>query len=193
MPKIILGSGDITQFKGDAAVIPCDADLNYKKNNRILQYLAYGSDTLLRYKKLSREEAEKRKKCEKYLLQELSAIGRVELGHAVITQSYGLGVKHFIFFPYEDNENPDEILDSITLHQATRAAFALAALYKLETLAIPVIKKRFRKRDKANDFLMSFLPSKTPKTLTDEDVMNIFVVVSKEFENTSLKEITLYR
>lgn len=193
MPKIILGSGDITRFKGDAAIIPCDVDLNYKRSNRILQYLAYGSDTLLRYKRLSKEESEKRKECEKHLLKELSAIGRVTLGHAVITQSYGLGVKHFIFFPFEDYENPDEILNSNILHQATRAAFSLAVLYKLETLAIPLIKKRFRKRDMLNDFILSLFTKKSPQVLSDEDIMNIFIVVSKEYENTCLKEITLYR
>lgn len=193
MPKIILGSGDITRFKGDAVIIPCDADLNYRKSNRILQHLAYGTDTVFRYKKLSREEAEKRKNCETHLVKELSAIGRISLGNAVITQSYGFGVKNFIFFPYEDYENPDEILDSITLHQATRAAFTLAALYNVETLAIPLIKKRFRKRDILNDFIGSLFTKKSPHVLSDEDIMNIFVVVSKEYENTSLKEITLYR
>lgn len=193
MPKIILGSGDITNFKGDAAIIPCDVDLNYKRSNRILLYLAYATDTILRYKKLSKDEAEKRKNSERHLLKELSAIGRVTLGHAVITKSYGFAVKNFIFFPYEDYENPDQMLDSITLHQATRAAFTLAVLYKVETLAIPVIKKRFRKRDMLNDFILSLFTKKSPQVLSDEDIMNIFIVVSKEYENTCLKEITLYR
>ncbi|HUD44911.1 MAG TPA: macro domain-containing protein [Patescibacteria group bacterium] len=193
MPKIILGSGSISRFTGDAVVVPSDTDLTYKKSNRILQYLAYGSDTDYSYKKISKEEREKRKECEVHLLKELSGIGHIELGHAVITKSYGLPVTNLIFLPYEDHDSPDEILDSVTLHQATRAAFTLATLYNVKTIAIPIIKKHFRKKDMINDFITRIFNKEALKILSEDEIMNIMIGVSREYNNTSLEEITLYR
>ena len=40
MAKIVLESGSILSFKGDALICFCDSDLTFKKNNPILQFFS---------------------------------------------------------------------------------------------------------------------------------------------------------
>lgn len=199
MPKILLGSGDATKFIGDAVVIPCDADLTYKKGNHLVQSLLMSPDLDMRHKKSTRiirslfdkvaAEGEN-----KELYKELSAIGYCEIGNAVITKAYKhKQVKHIIFFPYTNHDNSEDKISTVLLHQALRSAFTLASLYELQTIAIPAIQIKDSKKEFWEEILGSFFSSNKNTLMTQGEMQSIIVAVSKEYNNTSLREIMIYR
>lgn len=140
-------------FEGDGIVVPCDVDLTYSKSNEIIREISA--------------------KAGPKLSEELAAIGFCELGHAVITQAYGLPVKKLIFLPYIDRNNSERI-DFILFHQAVRSALSLASLYGLKTLAIPVLSNIL------------------PNSKNEHEVEDIIEGITKTFVSPSLKELSLF-
>lgn len=173
MPKIILQNGEITGFQADAIVCPTDINLTDKANKWINSILdKAGLD----------------------LTKEISAIGRAEIGNAVITQAYNFKkLKHLIFFPISDQEDEKHKLNFILLHQALRSAFNLATLYNLKTLAIPLFSLKRPKEDFFSNLIKSLFGNENEKELTKEGMMNIIIGISREYKNTSLETITIYR
>jgi len=194
MPKISLQNGDIALFKGGAVVCPCNSDLTYKRDNYILKKLADKERESQIYHKVIKALRIHEKKSNKGLLNELSAIGSCEIGNAVITKGYSFPFKHIIFLPYKDNETPGEVIDFILLHQALRAAFTLASLYGVKTLAIPLLHTKEADNDWLSKVFRSVLTSNvSKKSLSEYEVLNIITGVAKEFDKTSLTEITIYK
>lgn len=151
--KVSKLSGNITVFEGDGIVVPCDVDLTYRKTNDVVRDI--------------------NTKAGNKLWEELANIGYCEIGHAVITQAYGLPVKKLIFLPYIDRDNSQRI-DFILFHQAVRSALSLASLYGLKTLAIPV------------------LPNILPNSKNEHEVEDIIEGITKTFVSPSLKELSLF-
>lgn len=191
MVKITLGNGAISEFEGDAIVSFCDTDISYAKNNPILQLLKYpnqeGYKNLVKSKLFASEKEGKNK-----LLKELSAIGYVSIGNAIITKAYDFNVKNFIFIPFIDHDEEGNHITSVLLHQALRSAFTLATLYGLKTLAIPALRIRVPKQE-LMDRMMSIFDNKPRKALTDDEIFNIVITISKEFDKQSLEEVIVYR
>ena len=159
-------SKNIAEFKGDVIIYPCDCDLTYRK-------------TLL-------EKAGDR------LLKEMNAIGFCKIGNAVITQGYELRCKHIVFIPIINHET-DETIDSNTLHTAIHNAFTLAELYKLKTIGIASFQTN-RKRGSTIDKLKSFLftgdYNPEQRKIEVEDMIN---AIAKNFNNTSIEKITIFK
>ena len=192
MPKIILETDNIKNFNGDAILCYCDIDLANSKSNQILQILKYpnqeGYRNLLRSKILNNDKNSKSD-----LLKELSAIGEIQIGNAVITNGYELNVKYFIFIPFIEADNPDYHITSITLHQAIRSALQLASAYKLEKIALPILKIKIPRRSYFDKLMSLIFENKSPKIMTEDEILDITVAISKEFNNSSLKEIVIYK
>lgn len=176
-PKITLRKGHVTDFEGDAIIIPSDVELTNKKASSIVQrVLETNNDDLLK---------------------EISSIGYCEIGNAVITQGYSLKVKHLIFLPYCDSDNEENKADFILLHQAFRSAFNLASLYKVKTIAIPIFRFKVRKRnfiDKSLNLEIfgSLFGQTESKGLKDNEIEDIIISVISEFKNTSIEELCLF-
>ena len=81
----------------------------------------------------------------------------------------------------------------ILLHQALRAAFNLAAIYGINTLAITLPSPKFPEEEAFIKFAKSMLEIKPKKELQNEEMMNIVIGISEEYTNSSLKEISIYR
>lgn len=71
------------------------------------------------------------------LVLELSSIGYIDLGNAIITNGYSSKYSKLIFIPYFDENNRKSKLTNILMHKALRNAFNLASLYKVRTLTFP--------------------------------------------------------
>jgi len=192
MPKITIGKGTITNFSGDAIVIPCDTDLTYKKGNAVLQYFADISRENDGYRHVVNSTWEKAREYESNLLKELAAIGSCEMGNAVITKAYSLKVKNFIFLPFFDHNDQENKMDFVLLHQALRAALNLASIYEVKTLAIPLASPKFPKEEAFVKFVNSLFEIKPKKGLRNEEMMDIIISVSGEYKN-SIDEICIYR
>lgn len=172
MPKISFREGGISDFEGDAIVVPCDTDLSYSKaNEAIRSVLTKGGPDLL---------------------QEVSAIGFCEIGHAVITKGYNLNAKHIIFLAYTDQGKGESWLNFVLLHQALKNAFNLAVLYGATTLAIDLAPLQVRKSRPLRKLLSKVLGSEPPKGLTIDEVVDVVKGVSGGYKET-LKEIVIYR
>ena len=193
MAKIILESGSILSFKGDALICFCDSDLTFKKNNPILQFFSAKTRANSSQKMVVNQSYEKNKEEEDLLLKELSAIGSCEIGNAVITKAYGLGVKHFIFVPYIDNENPDNRINYVLFHHALRSAFTLANLYDIKRLAIPTLRAKVAKKEFMDKIIDGVFETKKQDLLNEKELTDITVAIIKEFENQSMQEIVIYR
>lgn len=173
MPEIKLQNGEIAGFKGDAIICPSDVNLTDKESNKWIDSILdkAGSD----------------------LTKELSAIGYAEIGNAVITKAYDLKVKHLIFLPIADQEDEKHKLDFILFHQAMRAAFNLATLYDLKSLAVPLFSLKRPKEDFFSNLIKSLFGNENEKELTKEGMMDIIIGILREYKNTSLETITIYR
>lgn len=193
MPKITLSTGNITDFTGDAIIIPCDTDLTYKRGNAIIQYFADISRKNDSYRRVVNSVWEKAKEYEKNLFKELTAIGYCEIGNVIITKAYLFEVKNFIFMPFFDHNDTDNKMNYVLLHQALRSAFNLATLYDIKTLAIPLPSITFPKEETFIKFVKSLLEITPKKGLQNEEVVDIIMGVSEEYQNTSLENVMIYR
>ena len=193
MVKIILESGSILSFKGDALICFCDSDLTLKKNNRILQTLFEKTKLNSSQKNVVNKSYAYSKEQEDNLLKELSAIGFCEIGNAVITKAYDIGVKHFIFVPYIDNEDSNDKLNFVLFHKALRSAFTLANLYGVKSLAVPIIRTKIPKKEFMDKVISQVFDTKKEVTLNEKELTDIIIAISKEFEGQSLEEIFIYR
>lgn len=178
MPKITLQTGDISKFSGDALVLPCDAELGFKRANTTVQRVFERAGPAL--------------------LKEILTIEFCEIGHVIQTNAYDLGVKHIIFLPYTDHNNPKNSIDFILLHQSLRCLFTMASLYKIATLAIPLFSlKRKRKSFKEKlldlDILDILFNNSHEESLTEGQVEDIIMGICPEFEKQSLQEVVIYK
>lgn len=172
MPTINLSSGKLTDFKGDGLIIGSETDLTSTSNKTVKELLELGGKSL---------EAE------------LLAVGYSSLGNAVITKGHELKVKNIIFIPIKDSYDPQNLMDSKLLHQAIRAAFTLADIYKIKTLAIPMLNPGIKKRPIWDKIVSKFTGDNQPQPLTDDEVLSIIMSVAKDFEKSSIKEISVYK
>ncbi len=193
MAKIILESGSILSFKGDALICFCDSDLTLKKNNRILQTFFEKTKLNSSQKNVINKSYGQSKEREDNLLKELSAIGFCEIGNAVITKAYDIDVKHFIFVPYIDNDNPNDKLNFVLFHRALRSAFTLANLYGVKSLAVPILRTKIAKKELMDKVISQVFDTKKETTLNEKELTDIIVAISKEFEGQTLEEIFIYR
>lgn len=193
MIKIILESGNILSFKGDALICFCDSDLTLKKNNRILQAFAAKTKLNSSQKNVINKSYSQSKEQEDNLLKELSAIGFCEIGNAVITKAYDIDVKHFIFVPYVDNDNPNNKLNFVLFHRALRSAFALANLYGVKSLAVPILRTKIAKKEFMDKVISQVFDTKKETTLNEKELTDIIIAISKEFEGQTLEKIFIYR
>ncbi|PJC54891.1 MAG: hypothetical protein CO028_00080 [Candidatus Levybacteria bacterium CG_4_9_14_0_2_um_filter_35_21] len=193
MAKIILESGSILFFKGDALICFCDSDLTLKKNNPVLQFFSAKTRVNSSQKNVVNKSYTQSKDQEDNLLKELSAIGFCEIGNAVITKAYDIDVKHFIFAPYIDNDNPDDKLNFVLFHRALRSAFALANLYGVKSLAVPILRTKIVKKEFMDKVISQVFDAKKDITLNEKELTDIIIAISKEFQNQTLEEIFIYR
>jgi len=193
MIKIILESGNILSFKCDALICFCDSDLTLKKSNRILQAFFEKTKLNSSQKNVINKSYSQSKEQEDNLLKELSAIGFCEIGNAVITKAYDIDVKHFIFVPYIDNDNPNDKLNFVLFHRAIRSAFTLANLYGVKSLAVPILRTKIAKKEFMDKVMSEVFDIKKQEALSEKELTDIIIAISKEFENQSLEEIFIYR
>ena len=171
MPKITLQNGNIATFQGDAIICPSDVDLSFRKANKWVTEIF--------------EEAGFTE-----LSKELAVIGSCDIGNAVITKGYKLKAKHLIFLPYTNYDDIGNTTDYVLFHQSLRSAFTLAKIYNLERVAIPLLE--IRSRMNFFERILHEALDKKIKKLKSEEVMNIIIGVSNEF-NDLLKEVVIYR
>jgi len=193
MAKIILESGNILSFKGDALICFCDSDLTVRKNNPILSAFAAKTKSNSSQKLVINRSYAQSKEQEDNLLKELSAIGFCEIGNAVITKAYDIDVKHFIFAPYINNDDSDDRLNFVLIHRALRSAFTLANLYGAKSLAVPIIRTKIAKKEFMDKVISQVFDTKKEVTLNEKELTDIIIAISKEFEGQSLEEIFIYR
>lgn len=172
MPTITLASGKLTDFKGDCIVCGTVTDLTATTNKNIKELLEMAG---------------------KDLETELLALGYCALGNALITKGHGLKVKHIIFVPIRDNFDPNNLMDSSILHQSIRSALTLASIYKIRTLAMTMLNPGIKKRPIWDKVVSKFTGDNQQQPLTDDEVLSIIMSVAKDFEKSSLKEISVYK
>lgn len=171
--NIKIATGDIIDFEGETIIIPCSSDLTSKRIGIVPKILEKGGNDLIR---------------------ELTARGYCEVGYAVIVQGYGLKAKHLIFMPISDHNNEDSRVNFVGLHQSIRAAFTLADLYKAKSVAIAGIHISSKRRN----FFVSlwdkyFGDNGEAKTLSSDEIEDIIISTSKNLENSTIKELVLYK
>lgn len=172
MPTITLSSGKLTDFRGDCIVSSAETDLTSNSNKNVKELLGIGG---------------------KGLEAELLAVGFSSLGNAVITKAHDLKVRHIIFIPIKDSYDPQNQMDSKLLHQAIRSALTLADIYIVKTLAMPMLNPGIKKRPIWDKIIGKFTGDDQPKPLTDDEVLSIIMSVAKDFEKSSIKEISIYK
>ncbi len=172
MLKIDLREGDISKFRGDAIVIPSDVDLTYPKANEAIRSVL--------------------KKGGPDLLQEVSAVGFCEIGHATITKGYNLDARHVIFLAYTDRDRKESRLHFVLLHQALKNAFNLAVLYGAKTLAIDLAPLQAGKSNLLKEVLSKVLDTERPEGLTIDEMVDVVKGVSGGYKET-LQEVVIYR
>lgn len=187
--NIQISTGDITSFDGDVIIIPCDSELTYTK--------AFSPNS--RYP-LFKHESEKSlvkqifEKSGKELIREVTTIGFCEIGYAVTVQAYELKAKRLIFMPVADHNNEEVRVNYIGVHQSLRAAFTLADLYKAKSVAVAGIHIPSKRKN----FFMSLWnkllnDGSEIKPLGDDEVEDIVISTSKNLENSSIKELVIYK
>lgn len=171
--NIKIATGDITDFNGDVVIVPCDSELTSKRIGIVPKILEKGGNDLVR---------------------ELSAIGYGEIGNSIITKGYELKAKNVIFMPIYDHNNEDSRVNFVGLHQSLRSAFTLADLYKAKSVAIAGIHISSKRRN----FFVSlwdkyFGDNGEAKILGSDEIEDIIISTSKNFENSSIKELVIYK
>lgn len=171
--NIQISTGDITDFKGEAIIIPCSSDLTSKRIGIVPRILEKGGNDLIR---------------------ELTAIGYCEVGNAVIVQGYELKTRDVIFMPVASHTNEEAQINYVGLHQALNAAFTLADLYKAKSVAIAGIHIPSKRKN----FFISlwdkyFGDNCEAKTLDSDGIEDIIISTSKNFESSTIKELVIYK
>lgn len=171
--NIQISTKDITFFDGDCLICPCDSELTSKRIGIIPKILEKGGKDLLR---------------------ELAAVGYCEVGNAVIVQGYELKVKNIIFMPIIDNSNEEYRINFVGLHQSFRAAFDLADLYKAKSVAVAGIHISSKRRVFLKSLWNKYFSNNSETgVLSDGEVEDIIISTSKNFENSTIKELVIYR
>lgn len=174
--NIQIESDNITDFEGDAIICPCDCDLTYKKTGIVQNLLDQGGSDLIR---------------------ELTSIGYCELGNAIIVKGHDLKTKNIIFMPISDHNNEDIRTNYLALHQSLRNAFTLAEIYKAKSVAIGaigMIKKRKRLWDFINKLPGNLFEEGVElQILSSDEVEDIVISISKDFDKSSIKEVHIYK
>lgn len=187
--NIQIATEDIVDFTGDMIIIPCDSELSYTRS--FFPNPKYPLFTHESKKSLIKKVIDK---AGKELIRELTAIGYCEMGFAIIVQGYGLKAKHIIFMPVTDHNNEEARINYVGLHQSLRAAFELVSLYKAKSVAIAGIHIPVRRKN----FFISlwdiyFGDKGEVKALSDSEIEDIIISISKNLGNSSIKEISLYK
>lgn len=185
----IATSGDITDFKGDVIIIPCDSELSYTKT------FAPNPDYRL-FKHESKKSLVKNilEKAGKDLVKEVTTIGYCEVGYAVITQGYELKAKNVIFMPIADHNNEESRINYVGLHQSLKSAFTLADLYKAKSVAIAGIHIPGKRQELVKSLWNKFLSDDDQiKALSGDEIEDIIITTSKNIEKNSIKELFIYK
>lgn len=168
---IHIATGDIADFEGDIIVVPCSSELTYKKFGIVQNILDKGGQNLVK---------------------ELSAIGWCEIGNVAITKGYKLQAKNIIWMPIYDNTE-DASTNYIGLHQSLRNAFILAELYEAKSVAIANITLPKNKRNFFERLWNQLLDNNKSHNLNESEIEATIIAISKDFGNTTIKEIFLYK
>lgn len=185
----IATTGDITDFKGDVIIIPCDSELSYTKT------FAPNPDYRL-FKHESKKSLVKNilEKAGKDLVREVTTIGYCEVGYAVITQGYDLKANNVIFMPIADHNNEESRINYVGLHQSLKSAFTLADLYKAKSVAIAGIHISKKRKDFFKNLYDKVLgDEKEQKLLSNDEIEDIIITTSKNIEKNSIKELFIYK
>lgn len=187
----IATSGNITDFKGDVIILPCDTELTYTKS--------FAPDPKYPLFHESKKSLMKGvfEKAGKELVRELTTIGSCEIGNAVITKGYELKVGNVIFMPLTDHRNEDTRISYVDLHQSLRNAFTMAEIYKAKSIAIGAIKIPQGKKS-VTDFisktLKQFWEDKSePKLISNDEIEDIVVAVLRDFEKSTISSLCIYK
>ena len=84
-------------------------------------------------------------------------------------------------------------MDFTLLHQAVRNALTLADIYEIKTLAMPMLNPGFKKRSIIDKIIAKFTDNNHPKPISDDEVLSIIMSVAKDFEKSTIKEISVYK
>lgn len=185
----IATTGDITDFKGDVIIIPCDSELSYTKT------YAPNPDYRL-FKHESKKSLVKNifEKAGKELIKEVTTIGYCEIGYAVITKGYELKAKNVVFMPITNHDNEDSKINYVGLHQSLRSAFTLADLYKAKSVAIAGIRIPNKRKDFFKNLWDKFLSDGgAVKSLSGDEIEDIIITTSKNLEKNSIKTLFIYK
>jgi O-acetyl-ADP-ribose deacetylase (regulator of RNase III) len=186
--NIQIATGDITDFEGDVIIIPSDSELTYTKSFSL-------NPNYPLFKHESKKGLIKNlfEKAGKELVRELTAVGYCEVGYAVAVQGYNLKAKHIIFMPITEHNNEDVRINYIGLHQSLRAAFELANLYKAKSVAIAGIHILSKKGGFLKRLWSKYFDGNEAKLLRSDEIEDIIISTSKNLENSSIKELTIYK
>lgn len=187
--NIQIATSDITDFEGDAIIVPCDSELSYTK-----LFSPNPNYPLFRHESEKSLVKQIFEKGGKELFKEVTTVGYCETGHVVIVQGYELKAGHIIFMPISDHNNDEAGINYVGLHQSLNAAFTLAGLYQAKSVAIAGIHIPSKKKN----FLVSlwnkyFGANDEAETLGGDEIQNIIISTSKNLENSSIKEIVIYQ
>ncbi len=187
--NIQLATGDITDFAGDVIIVPCDSDLTFTKS--FSPNPNYPLFTHESKKSLIKSLLEK---AGKELVSEITAIGYIEVGYAVITKGYELKTRNVIFMPITDHNNEEFRINYVILHQSLKAAFTLADLYKARSIAIASIYIP----NKRKNFFVSiwdkyFRDNGETQGLGSDEIEDIIISTSKNLENSTIEELAIYK
>lgn len=187
----IATSGDITDFKGDVIILPCDTELTYTKSfSPNSKYPLFHESK----KSLMKSVFEK---AGKELVRELTTIGTCEIGNAVITKGYDLKVGNVIFMPLTDYKREEIRISYVDLHQSLRNAFTMAEIYKAKSIAIGAINIPQGKKGFTNlieKIFKQFWDDKSePKMISNDEIEDIVVAVLKDFEKSTISSLCIYK
>lgn len=187
----IATSGNITDFKGDVIILPCDTELTYTKS--------FAPDPKYPLFHESKKSLIKSvfEKASKELVRELTTIGFCEIGNVVITKGYDLKVGNVIFMPLTDHRNEETKISNIDLHQSLRNAFTMAEIYKARSIAIGAIKIPQGKKGFTNliekTFKQFWEDKSQPKMISNDEIEDIVVSVLRDFEKSTISSLCIYK
>ena len=85
-------------------------------------------------------------------------------------------------------------MNYVGLHQSLNAAFTLASLYQAKSVAIAGIHIPIKRKNLFINLWGKYFGDKGEvKALSDSEVEDIIISTSKNLENSSIKEILLYK
>lgn len=185
----IATDGDITDFEGDVIIVPCDSELTFTKSHT--PNPNYPLFTHESKKSLIKNIFDK---AGKELVRELSVIGYIEVGSAVIVQGYKLRARNIIFMPITDLTNNTAQINHISLHKSLRAAFTLVNLYKAKSVAIASIYLPNKKNSYFKSLWNKFLgDSNETKHLSSSEIEDIIISIFKDLVGSPSNELVIYK